>query len=515
MTFSPEASRSPNDPPATRVVIAGGGTAGWIAAAALVRQLGPLVTVTLVESDDIGTVGVGESTIPTARSFHAFLGIDEAAFMRATQASFKLGIQFENWRQVGERYFHPFGSVGRSVAIADFQHFWLEARAHGIDGAYGDYSLEQRAALAGRFGHDDEHPLAYAYHLDATAYARFLRGLAEPWGVRRVEGRIERVEHVGERDGSGGGDIAALHLASGERISGDLFIDCTGFRALLTEGALRTGYDDWSQWLMTDRALAVQTETVAPPVPYTRAIAHEAGWRWQIPLQTRVGNGIVYASRYMSDDAAHATLLAGLDGPALFEPRPLRFTAGMRRKAWNRNCIALGLAAGFIEPLESTSIHLIMNAAMRLIQLFPFRGGDHEALATRFNAQSRHEWEHVRDFIILHYHLTERDDAEFWRTRRDLPLPDSLRERIALFTQSAGAWQGQDDLFRIDSWVAVMLGQGLNPKYHHRIASMIPEADLRGSFASLTQGLSATVARLPRHADYLARFRQTSGPMPR
>ena len=506
MTYSPDVARPPNGPQPTRVVIAGGGTAGWIAAAALVRQLGPLVTVTLVESDDIGTVGVGESTIPTARSFHAFLGIDEAAFMRATQASFKLGIRFENWRQVGEHYFHPFGSVGRSVAIADFQHFWLEARAQGIDGAYGDYSLEQRAALAGRFGHDDRHSLAYAYHLDATAYARFLRGLAEPWGVRRVEGRIERVEHVGEGNGDDGGDIAALHLASGERIAGDLFIDCTGFRALLTEGALRTGYDDWSQWLMTDRALAVQTETVALPVPYTRAIAHDAGWRWQIPLQKRVGNGIVYSSRHMSDDAAHATLLSGLDGRPLFDPRPLRFTSGMRRKAWNRNCVALGLAAGFIEPLESTSIHLIMNAAMRLIQLFPFRGGDHDALAARFNAQSRHEWEHVRDFIILHYHVTQRDDAGFWRACRNMALPDTLRERIALFTQSAGAWQGQDDLFRIDSWVAVMLGQGLMPHSHHRIATMMPVEDLRSSFASLTQGMTQLVASLPKHSDYLVRY---------
>ena len=485
----------------TRVVVAGGGTAGWIAAAAIVRQLGSLVDVTLVESDEIGTVGVGESTIPTARSFHAFLGIDEAAFMRATQATFKLGIAFENWRQVGDRYFHPFGSVGRSVAIADFQHFWLEAQARGFGGAYGDYSLEQQAAGAGLFGHDEQHSLAYAYHLDATAYARFLRTLAEPWGVRRVEGRIERVE----RDGKGG-DIAALVLASGERIAGDLFIDCTGFRALLTEGALGTGFEDWSEWLSTDRALAVQTETVAPPVPYTRAIAHDAGWRWQIPLQKRTGNGLVYSSAHMSDDEAHATLIGALDGRPLFEPRPLRFRSGMRRQAWNRNCIALGLAAGFIEPLESTSIHLIMNAVIRLIQLFPFRGDDHVALAARFNAQSRHEWEHVRDFIILHYHVTQRDDSPFWRDCARMTIPDSLAERIALFANTAGAWQGQDDLFRIDSWVSVMLGQGVEPRAHHRIARIIKEQELQTSFADLSRGITSTMRALPRHYDFLARY---------
>jgi tryptophan halogenase len=319
--------------------------------------------------------------------------------------------------------------------------------------------------------------------------------------VRRIEGRIERVERDGE-----GGDIAALVLASGERIAGDLFIDCTGFRALLTEGALGTDYEDWSEWLSTDRALAVQTETAAPPVPYTRAIAHEAGWRWQIPLQTRTGNGLVYSSAHMSDDEAHATLLGALDGRPLFEPRPLQFRSGMRRKAWNRNCVALGLAAGFIEPLESTSIHLIMNAVIRLIQLFPFRGDDQTALAARFNAQSRHEWEHVRDFIILHYHVTQRDDSAFWRGCARMTIPNSLAERIALFAASAGAWQGQDDLFRIDSWVSVMLGQGLTPHAHHRIANIIKTQELQTSFDDLSRGIASTVKTLPRHHDFIARY---------
>lgn len=488
-----------SDPyPPTRVVIAGGGTAGWLAATALVRQLGPLVDVTLIESDEIGTVGVGESTIPTARSFHAFLGIDEAAFMRATQATFKLGIAFENWGADGARYFHPFGTVGRSVAIADFQHFWLEARRHGFGGAYTDHSLETRAAEASRFGRDEAGTLAYAYHLDATAYARFLRGIAEPAGVRRIEARITKIERHGE-----GGDIAALHLASGSRIEGDLFLDCTGFRALLIEGALETGFEDWSEWLACDRALAVQTEAVSSPVPYTRAIAHRAGWRWRIPLQTRVGNGLVYSSTDMSEDEATATLLGGIEGTPLFEPRALQFRAGMRRRAWSSNCVALGLAAGFIEPLESTSIHLVMIAVMRLIQGFPFQGQDCAALRARFNVQSRHEWEHIRDFIILHYAQTGRTDSAFWQRRSTMSVPETLAERMALFIESAGAWQGQDDLFKIDSWVSVMLGQGLVPKAHHRIPGLLSPQALRDSFDGLNQQLSQQLQLIPDHLSFI------------
>ncbi|MET4898764.1 tryptophan halogenase family protein [Sphingomonadaceae bacterium jetA1] len=485
----------------TRVVIAGGGTAGWLAATALARQLGPLVDITLIESDEIGTVGVGESTIPTARSFHAFLGLDEAAVMKATQATFKLGIAFEHWHRIGARYFHPFGQVGRSIPIADFQHFWLEAQRLGLGGDYTDYSLEARAADQGRFGRDEAGTLAYAYHLDATAYARFLRTVAEPAGVRRVEGRITRVERDGET-----GDIAALHLAAGDRIAGDLFVDCTGFRALLIEGALETGFEDWSEWLACDRALAVQSEAVAPPVPFTRAIAHKAGWRWQIPLQTRVGNGLVYASGHMSDDEAAAMLLGAIEGRPLFDPRPIRFRTGMRRRAWHRNCVALGLAAGFIEPLESTSIHLVMIAIMRLIQGFPFAGDDREALAARFNAQSRHEWEHIRDFIILHYARTERTDSRFWQRCSTMSLPASLAERIALFVQSAGAWQGQDDLFRVESWVSVMLGQGLRPRSHHRIAQMLSGEALAQSLDDLDRQIAGKLMRIPAHDAFLKAY---------
>jgi tryptophan halogenase len=487
-------------PPRRRVVIAGGGTAGWLTAAALVAQLGPLIDVTLVESDEIGIVGVGESTIPTTRAFHGLIGVDEAAFVRATNATFKLGISFEDWDRIGTRYFHPFGSVGRAVALADFQHFWLESRQRGNTADYTDYSLEAAAAKAERFAPGGDPAPAYAYHLDATTYARFLRAHAEPAGARRVEGRIERVETDAQT-----GAIAALVLASGERIAGDLFIDCTGFRALLTGDALATEFDDWGEWLATDRALAVQTEAVGPPVPYTRAIAHGAGWRWRIPLQHRVGNGLVFASAFMGEDEARATLLGALEGAPLFEPRLIRYRTGMRRRAWNRNCIALGLAAGFIEPLESTSIHLVMSAVTRLIQSFPFDDHD-DALRDRFNTQARAEWEHVRDFIILHYALTRRDDTPFWQRCARMPLPETLASRIALFRESAAAYQAQDELFRIDSWVSVMLGQGIVPASHHRIAAVLPPDAMRGAFADLSGGIARAVAAMPSHVETLSRY---------
>ncbi|QYE35846.1 tryptophan 7-halogenase [Polymorphobacter sp. PAMC 29334] len=484
-----------------RVVIAGGGTAGWIAAAALVKQLGPLISVTLVESEEIGTIGVGESTIPTARSFHELLGIYEDAFMRASQATFKLGISFENWGHDGTRYFHPFGSVGRSVWMGDFQHFWLEARRQGLTNAdYGDFSLEQNAALASRFTRDGKPPLAYAYHLDAGGYARFLRSLAEAAGVRRVEGKIRSVPVDAES-----GEIVALELESGERIEGDLFIDCTGFRALLIGETLGVKFEDWGEWIATDRALAVQTESTGPAVPYTRAIAHGEGWRWKIPLQTRVGNGLVYASDFLSEDEAVARLLGSIDGRPLFDPRPIRYRTGMRTSSWSRNCIALGLASGFVEPLESTSIHLIHVAVTRLIQLFPFAGTT-AALADRYNAQSAREWQGVRDFVILHYKQSERADTAFWRRCRDMPIPDSLAERIALFRESAMAYQGGEDLFRVDSWVSVMLGQGLMPRDWHRVAELLKPGELGQALGDLRKGIAATVAATPAHDAFIARY---------
>ena len=479
-----------------RVVIAGGGTAGWTVAAALVKNLGPLLAITLVESDAIGTVGVGESTIPTARRFHELIGLDEQAFVRATGASFKLGIAFEDWARVGDRYFHSFGVTGPSTWMADFQHMWLEAREQGFAGELGDYCLELQAAKEGKFQGGRGSPLNYAYHLDATAYGQFLRRIAEPQGVQRVEGKIAEVKVAPDS-----GFIEALVLESGETVEGDLFIDCTGFRGLLIEGALATGWDDWSHWLPTDSALAVQTEAVGPARPYTRAVAHRAGWQWQIPLQHRVGNGLVYCSRFMSDDEAQALLAERVEGPMLTEPRLIRFKAGSRRKEWHKNCVAIGLASGFVEPLESTSIHLIMIAVTRLMQLFPF-GGVNEAVAERYNDVARREIEGIRDFIILHYYLNERDEP-FWQECRSLDIPASLAERIALFREGANAYQAADELFRTDSWVQVMLGQRLTPRSHHAMGQLMPPERLRTALAGAAEKVRQAVARLPAHQAFL------------
>lgn len=486
-----------------RVVIAGGGTAGWIAAVGLARQLGGSVAITLVESEEIGTVGVGESTIPTARTFHQYMGIDESDFVRATGSTFKLGISFENWAREGDRYMHPFGTIGSATWMVGFHHFWLRARELGLAGPIGEYCLEHQAADACRFAISDNVPLNYAYHLDAGLYGKYLRGIGESLGVTRVEGKI-----VDVRQTSASGDIDALALESGQLVEGDLFIDCTGFRALLIGQALGVDFEDWSHWLPTDRALAVQTAEVEPPRPYTRAIAHRAGWQWRIPLQHRVGNGLVYASAHMSDDEARRLLDARIEGDVLIEPRLIRFKAGRRRKCWVRNCIALGLSSGFVEPLESTSIHLIMIAVTRLLEVFPF-GGVSEAVTDRFNVQADREIEGIRDFIILHYRLNQRDD-DFWRYCREMAIPDSLAERIALFEEAAHAFQDTHDLFRVDSWVQVMLGQRLVPRDYHAAARIMPEPKLAEALASLAANLGRAVECLPRHADALGGMSRSS-----
>jgi len=489
-----------DEQPIKRVVIAGGGTAGWITAYALVKQLGGLLDIMLVESDEIGTVGVGESTIPTARTFHQYMGIDEADFVRATGSTFKLGISFEDWAREGDRYTHSFGTIGRSTWMVDFHHFWLHARELGIADEVGTYCLEHQAASAGRFGPSEQVPLNYAYHLDAGLYGRYLRNLAEKAGVRRVEGKIADV-----RQGGSSGDIEALVLESGQTVEGDLFIDCTGFRALLIGKALGVGFEDWSHWLPTDSALAVQTRAVEPPRPYTRAIAHRAGWRWQIPLQHRVGNGLVYSSAHMEDEEARRLLEQEIEGEVLIEPRLIRFKAGYRRKVWVKNCIAMGLSSGFVEPLESTSIHLIMIAVTRLLQVFPLRRVN-GAVAERFNMQASREIEGIRDFIVLHYHLNERGDAGFWRDCRNMDVPDSLKERIELFRDAAHAFQDTHDLFRIDSWVQVILGQRLKPRGYHPAAQLMPEPQLRDALGGLRDNIARAVAVMPRHEIWLQRY---------
>ena len=484
-----------------RVVIAGGGTAGWLAAAILTRQLAPLVDVTLVESEEIGTVGVGESTIPTVRAFHALIGLDEAEFMAATGATFKLGISFENWARAGDRYIHSFGDLGRSTWMGDFHHFFLEGRGQGMAGEIGDYSLEHRAAAEGRFATGGEPPLNYAYHFDAGRYARYLRSRCEAAGLTRVEGRIERVE----RDGRSG-HIAALHLSGGRRVAGDLFLDCTGFRALLIEQALHVGYDDWTHWLPCDAAIAVQTESVRPPVPFTRAMAHDAGWQWRIPLQHRVGNGIVYCSRYLSQDAALDRLLGNVEGAVLTEPNRLRFVTGARRKQWHRNCIAIGLAGGFMEPLESTSIHLIQRAILRLIRLLPPAGAISAHDIAEFNDQQLTDMDQIRDFLILHYKVTERRDSPFWRQCAAMDIPDSLAQKIGLFRETGRVFRRNDELFAENSWIQVMLGQGIVPQTHHPIAAKLPDDELARFLGGLRQGVATTVRGLPAHADYVARY---------
>jgi tryptophan halogenase len=483
-----------------KVVIAGGGTAGWMAAAALVKQLGPLLDISLIESDEIGTVGVGESTIPTARTFNALLNIDEPAFMRATQATFKLGISFENWGEIGDRYIHSFGQVGKSNWMGGFHHFWLQAKAAGFGGELGDYCFELKAALADKFSVGEGAELNYAYHLDATLYGRFLRQMSEGLGVKRIEGKISQVQQNAET-----GFIEALVMENGDRVEGDLFIDCTGFRGLLIEQTLKAGYEDWSHWLPTNSALAVQTTSTGPAVPYTRAIAHEAGWRWKIPLQHRVGNGLVYCSDYMSDDKARETLLGALEGERLIEPRLIRYVTGRRRKTWHKNCVALGLASGFVEPLESTSIHLIMIGVTRLMQLFPFNGVN-EAVVDRYNQQAVDELEKIRDFIILHYKLTERTDSPFWDHCRTMAVPDSLAQRIELFRQSAQAFQAPGELFQVDSWLQVMLGQRLQPAGYHHMGRLMPPEQLRGALADLSSNIARAVGGLPGHQAFLDRY---------
>ncbi|MEN3748968.1 tryptophan halogenase family protein [Sphingomonas sp. HF-S3] len=490
-----------------RVVVAGGGTAGWVTATALVRHLGPLIDITLVESEAIGTIGVGESTVPTFRGFHNLMKIDEAGFMSATQATVKLGIEFRNWGRIGDRYIHPFGTYGRKWSwMADFHHFWLHASARGFGGALNDYCLESVAGEADRMSLAPPLAPSYAYHIDAARYARALRSLAEPAGVRRIEGKIRTVELNPES-----GFIDALVLDSGSRVEGDLFIDCTGFRSLLLGEALGVAFEDWGHWIRTDSAVAVQSTSNGPEQPYTSAIAHEAGWRWRIPLQHRDGNGFVFASEYMSSDEACARLLSEISGEPLFDPWLIRFKTGTRAKAWHKNCLALGLAGGFIEPLESTSIHLMMAAVTRLIEDFPFQGFD-PALLSYFNGKSRQEFENIRDFIILHYHVTEREDSGFWNRCRTMAIPDSLSERLALWEETGRAYQLPHELFRIDSWAAVLLGQRRHPRGYHHVAEMMPEQTLRDELARMKREIAGLVDRMPSHREFLNAYCPAEAP---
>jgi tryptophan 7-halogenase len=487
-----------------KILVVGGGTAGWMAAAVLARSFASTVAVELVESEQIGIVGVGESTIPPIRLINQYLGIDENDFVRATQASFKLGIQFNGWHEPEASYLHAFGDIGRGLGTVPFHHLWRRAVAEGHSRSLWDYSLNTAAAMDNRFarvGPNDAQPLTginYAFHFDASLYARYLRGLAERMGVRRTEGRIEEVLLDGES-----GFIDRVRLDDGRELGADLFIDCSGFRGLLIEQSLKAGYEDWTDHLPCDRAIAVPCAHGGPMRPYTQATARPAGWQWRIPLQHRVGNGHVFCSRYMSEDEATQILLDNLEGEALAEPRPLRFVTGHRRKFWHRNCVALGLASGFMEPLESTSIHLVQSGISRLLKLFPDCGFD-RALIDEYNRQTREEFEYIRDFLILHYHANGRRGEAFWDERRDADVPERLKQRMALFARNGAISRSADELFTEGSWLQVLLGQCGLPQQVHSLAQAVPAAQLGEALDVLGRAVEQTCARLPAHAEFIA-----------
>ncbi|UQV19485.1 tryptophan 7-halogenase [Brevundimonas albigilva] len=476
-------------------------------AAALGKLLGPdYAEIVVVESDEIGIVGVGEATIPQIGMFNRMLGLDEDDFVRKTKGSFKLGIQFVDWGRKGQTYFHPFGPFGVDMEGVSFHAFWLRLAQAGAPHPITDYSLQAVAAEDDRFMRAvDAGPksplskIAYAFHFDAGLYARFLRQFAEARGVRRQEGKIVRVDQRATD-----GFIEAVALESGERIEGELFIDCSGFRGLLIEQTLKAGYEDWSHWLPCDRAVAAPCESAPVLTPYTRSTARDAGWQWRIPLQHRTGNGHVYSSRYISDDEAAGVLLSNLDGRPLADPRFLRFVTGRRKQAWVKNCVALGLASGFIEPLESTSIHLIQSGVAKLLQMFPDRTFP-QADIDRFNRATRLEMEQVRDFIILHYNLSERDDTTFWRHCRDMDVPETLKEKYRLFETTGRIFRENDELFNDTSWFAVMIGQGMRPKRFDPVAEVLSLDETQRRLAEVRRVMRTCADQMPPHAEFIRR----------
>jgi len=489
------------------IVIVGGGSAGWMTAAALSSLLDPRnISVTLVESEQIGTVGVGEATIPDMINFNRILGIREAEFMKATDATFKLGIQFVNWGRLGEHYFHPFGQHGADMQGIDFHHYWLHAQQNGSANPIEDYSLCAVAGKANKFALPAQDPrsvmskIRYAYHFNATKYAKFLRVYAEKRGVRRIEGKVETVSVA-----PGSGDIQSLALDNGKRIEGDFFFDCTGFRALLMRKTLGVEFKDWSQWLPCNTAQTIACEHTDALPSYTRSTAQSAGWQWRIPTQSRTGNGHIYSTDYMDDEAAQDILLANLDGTPIGQPRTIRFKTGRLAEFWHNNCVGIGLSSGFLEPLESTSLYLIQSGISKFISLFP-SGSFSPIIAQEYNRQMCQEFDQVRDFIILHYKATQRDDSPFWNYCRTMSIPDSLQRKIDLFHEAGRMVRDENELFTRPNWIAVMLGQNLVPKVCDPIVATLPPEQVEHSLASMRQAITRATDQMPTHDGFIDKY---------
>lgn len=483
-----------------KVIIVGGGSAGWMVGAALSKLLGKNLDIHLIESEEIGRIGVGEATIPPLRVFNQLLGIDEQEFMRHCQATFKLGIEFQNWGEKGDSYIHSFGETGKVCWAGEFQHFWLGGLRNGFQSEFGDYCLELQAALAGKFLCNDQIKLNYAYHLDAGLYAEYLKQFSIKNGLNWIEGKITDVELDSES-----GFIQSVTLTNGKKVNGDLFIDCSGFASLLIEKSLGIGYEEYGEFLPCDSAVAIQTEKAGQPRPYTQAIAHDFGWQWRIPLQHRVGNGLVFCSQYASDETAVSTLLENLESEATTEAKVLKYNTGRRKQGWHKNCVAIGLSSGFLEPVESTAIHIIMASVLRLMRLFP-----HQTISQsnidEYNRQTKEEMEKIRDFIILHYKATIRDDAPFWQYCREMKVPDTLAHRMQLFKETARVCITETELFKIDSWCQVMIGQRITPDNYHQIVDMMPKEELGRFLNILKTKIQQNLTQMPTHQEFIDRY---------
>ncbi len=491
--------------PIQNVVVVGGGTAGWMTAAALSKALGTRYSIRVVESDLIATVGVGEATIPYLKHFHQMLEIDEDAFLRATNGTFKLGIEFVDWAEIGKSYIHGFGSIGRPYAGCSFYQYWLKESQRRDVPPLGHFSINTAAPAVSKYVRGipelGDSPLAdinNAFHFDASLYAKFLRSYAEARGVIRIEGKIVQVQQHAET-----GHLETLALENGLTVSGDFFIDCTGMRALLIQETLQSGFENWSHWLPCDRAIAVQCASVEPLVPITRATARAAGWQWRIPLQNRIGNGHVYSSRFMDQEEATQILMRNLDGEPLTDPKQIPFIPGRRTTPWIKNCVAVGLAAGFFEPIESTNIHLIQTSIQRILSLFPNRGF-YQADIDEYNKQTIVEYEQIRDFVILHYKATQRDDTAFWRHCRDMEIPSTLQHKLDLFKSNGRFFRENNELFNETSWVQVMLGQGIHPDNYNPLVDLVDESEVQEFVDNVGTVIQKCLQVMPTHAEFIA-----------